>query len=498
MKIDKLFSGFETNKTNNSKVSDTSFDNFLKTKDNEKLESTQNNENEVLNEQREEKLNENKLKEKELESERLEKKLEDEKLEKKRSEEKIAMEQFIQDIKDKKVDMEKVREIIASLDKLTENLADKFNIPEEELVKNINQLLANQTDISMKDVINTVVETAGLDDASKLLEVEGMHEFLSDAKTEISALQQQMEAVSEKESKEILKALELKYEEITKNINENEFSDDIINVEVSNTGSIETESTVKQESNINNLKNIQGSDIKVDNADVENIEKNEVETAELDNTNSVDDLIDTEQQSALNNSNSGQGQNTGGQQSSGNLNNTASVAGLNINTNSNQNVTFEDVQIARAQAKVSDPYEVNRQIIDKIKTDVQVGTSEINIKLAPENLGNITMKLKMENGIITANFIAESEQVKEIIESNFSSLEDTLRQQGVEVGELRVDVQAGGESPQEAFERESGRGNLNSSTEDNINVENVEEDETINNIIIDQNGVTSSKHNYTV
>lgn len=66
--------------------------------------------------------------------------------------------------------------------------------------------------------------------------------------------------------------------------------------------------------------------------------------------------------------------------------------------------------------------------------------SEIKIKLKPDSLGKLTIRLVMENGEITARFIAENQRVKETIESNFTELKDALNQKGINIQNLSVSI----------------------------------------------------------
>ncbi|MDR1558239.1 MAG: flagellar hook-length control protein FliK, partial [Clostridiales bacterium] len=91
--------------------------------------------------------------------------------------------------------------------------------------------------------------------------------------------------------------------------------------------------------------------------------------------------------------------------------------------------------------KAADLNEVIRQVMDGIRAEsLGGGVSEMKVTLKPETLGEITLKLLSDNGIITARFIAENQTVKEIMESNFNSLRDSLSQQGVVINQLSVSV----------------------------------------------------------
>lgn len=87
--------------------------------------------------------------------------------------------------------------------------------------------------------------------------------------------------------------------------------------------------------------------------------------------------------------------------------------------------------------------EVVDQIFEKIKVDIKPGVSEIKMSLRPASLGEVSLRIASENGIITAHFVAESQRVKEIIESSLNHLKDSLAEQGVNVSELSVSVSTG-------------------------------------------------------
>lgn len=84
--------------------------------------------------------------------------------------------------------------------------------------------------------------------------------------------------------------------------------------------------------------------------------------------------------------------------------------------------------------------EVISQIMEKMKTTVKQDMSEVKILLRPEHLGEVSLKIATQNGIVTAQFTAENQKVKEIIESNFNQLKDMLLEKGIDVGNLEVDV----------------------------------------------------------
>jgi flagellar hook-length control protein FliK len=71
--------------------------------------------------------------------------------------------------------------------------------------------------------------------------------------------------------------------------------------------------------------------------------------------------------------------------------------------------------------------------------------SVVKISLKPENLGEIELKIHSADGEVKALFVARNENVKAIIESGFNELKDSLAERGLEVSQLSVEVETGGE-----------------------------------------------------
>jgi flagellar hook-length control protein FliK len=87
---------------------------------------------------------------------------------------------------------------------------------------------------------------------------------------------------------------------------------------------------------------------------------------------------------------------------------------------------------------------------------VNGGGSEMEISLKPEHLGKLQLKVTIENEIVTAKFITESQQVKEVIESNLGQLKRDLQANGMQVDTILVSV--GYQQGNEGFEQASYNG----------------------------------------
>lgn len=98
------------------------------------------------------------------------------------------------------------------------------------------------------------------------------------------------------------------------------------------------------------------------------------------------------------------------------------------------------------------PSEVAQQVSGKITeraADLKEGAVEYSITLDPEDLGRITVRMtKTADGAVSVSIAAENSKTMKIIEDNGSAIQDTLRQNGVQlenwqtVSESRQETQA--------------------------------------------------------
>ncbi len=96
-----------------------------------------------------------------------------------------------------------------------------------------------------------------------------------------------------------------------------------------------------------------------------------------------------------------------------------------------------------ATAGTSEPVnkdDVFAQIVEKAKVSLNHGNGEMEVNLKPAHLGKLHLKVSVENQLVTAKFVAESQQVKEIIETNLNQLRRNLQDNGIQVDQLMVSV----------------------------------------------------------
>ncbi|MCX7922377.1 MAG: flagellar hook-length control protein FliK [Clostridia bacterium] len=131
---------------------------------------------------------------------------------------------------------------------------------------------------------------------------------------------------------------------------------------------------------------------------------------------------------------------------------------VNNTVANNQTQKFtETKEVPKLQREVNIPKnELINQVVEKAKVIVGAEKSEMIMELKPESLGKLALKIVTERGMVVAKFIAENQQVKEIIETNMQLLKDTLKEQGLTVQGFSVSV---GQDSYRGFNRNTEFGN---------------------------------------
>ncbi|MCL2620101.1 MAG: flagellar hook-length control protein FliK [Defluviitaleaceae bacterium] len=101
------------------------------------------------------------------------------------------------------------------------------------------------------------------------------------------------------------------------------------------------------------------------------------------------------------------------------------------------------------------PQTIADQIVQQVRFVTGEGMAEMKIQLKPEHLGDLTLKIGTLNGIVTAQFTAENQRVKELIEAGFNALRDSLEEAGINVSEIEVNVR--NENDANEFEQNQSR-----------------------------------------
>lgn len=88
--------------------------------------------------------------------------------------------------------------------------------------------------------------------------------------------------------------------------------------------------------------------------------------------------------------------------------------------------------------------EIMDQIMDYMRIQLKPGMDQLEMQLHPESLGNVHIQLSSKGGEITAQFHVENETVKAALESQVSTLQETLKEQGIKVEAVQVSVESHG------------------------------------------------------
>lgn len=109
---------------------------------------------------------------------------------------------------------------------------------------------------------------------------------------------------------------------------------------------------------------------------------------------------------------------------------------------------------AAAESRFSeDTRMIMDQILDFMKLKLGDGLTQLEMQLHPESLGTLQIQIASRHGVLTAQFTAQNEAVKEALESQMVQLQEHFEEQGVKVEAIEVTVQS------HAFERNLEQGN---------------------------------------
>ena len=137
--------------------------------------------------------------------------------------------------------------------------------------------------------------------------------------------------------------------------------------------------------------------------------------------------------------------------------------------------TTADIALRQAiqQPAPIDNTDIINQIMSQVRVVSQGGNfTEMRLTLRPESLGDIQLRLITIAGIVTAQFTADSQRVKELLESSFNNLRDALTQQGIQFADISVSVRQEGSEAANQFEQ--ARRNTRQRAESITEIEEIE------------------------
>ncbi len=102
--------------------------------------------------------------------------------------------------------------------------------------------------------------------------------------------------------------------------------------------------------------------------------------------------------------------------------------------------------------------QVMNQVIERIHVAVKPDTSDIEMMLHPASLGAVNVHLSSKEGMVTAQFTTQNEQVKAILEAQMIELKETFEARGVKVDNIEVSVQTNAFAQEYENSRDRGNG----------------------------------------
>ena len=131
-------------------------------------------------------------------------------------------------------------------------------------------------------------------------------------------------------------------------------------------------------------------------------------------------------------------------------------AQMNMRSNAlNQQVKIGQLTAAQ-DAQPEEP--IAKQVTQQMQLNLEKGSTEFTIRLLPENLGEITVKLVQKDGAMTLLLAADSENTKKLLNTNLEALREAVRPMQVEVREAVVQTQqADGENMSRQMDMSNGQ-----------------------------------------
>jgi flagellar hook-length control protein FliK len=113
------------------------------------------------------------------------------------------------------------------------------------------------------------------------------------------------------------------------------------------------------------------------------------------------------------------------------------------NTSLNQKTSFDIPQIAPATTQVGGEKESDiniKQIMNQTQYMIKKGGGEATVRMSPEGLGQVHLKVILNEGKVNIQMSAENNEAKKIIESHIGDLKATLNTHKLSVDQVKVDV----------------------------------------------------------
>ncbi len=103
----------------------------------------------------------------------------------------------------------------------------------------------------------------------------------------------------------------------------------------------------------------------------------------------------------------------------------------------NKNISAEATTTATTPQPLAE-YDIPGQIVEQAHLIKGTEDTQMVIKLKPEHLGELTLKVTVENGTVSASFHSDNSQVRGLLETTMAQLKQDLTSQGIKVDTVGV------------------------------------------------------------
>ena len=135
-----------------------------------------------------------------------------------------------------------------------------------------------------------------------------------------------------------------------------------------------------------------------------------------------------------------------------NSNNTETQQFNDINTNISTLKAPENIKnIVRNTAQIAAKSDIINQLSEKFSQLKDGTTTKVNVILQPENLGKVGVELVSRPNGVSARILADTQQVKELLDKNIDTLKNSLASQGVNVNNIVVKAVEGAQGSELNF-----------------------------------------------
>lgn len=350
-------------------------------------------------------------------------------------------------------------EVKEAITEAISEIAEEFEMEPEEIIDIIEKMGLQPVDILIPENLTQVVlEVAGETEPIALVTDENLNNFVNELNEELRTVVDNLAAENNVTRDEVIEAAAPAFENVMAEATKEEDNDIKVTFEVK-------EDKTSKETKTNDLQK-EGKEVQV---------KEDSRISEVPETKSSKDNKNEAHDGAA----------------KGNI----------LLDNIANKVTETVVETADSTFTYTEARQVMDQVIERIHVAVKPDTSDIEMMLHPASLGAVNVHLSSKEGMVTAQFTTQNEQVKAILEAQMIELKETFEARGVKVDNIEVSVQtnAFAQEYENSRDRENGQNedrtrrqgtrriNLNSLEEI---PEDLSEEESIAVSVMEANGST--------